>query len=148
MKLLYIISICFIFLTSCDLNDDNETTYEETTYLVEWHLIEVNGGISGETDEFDLNTVVWTFNTENNVLTVVNNNTDDTKEDALDSGTYSYSETDFGGIFYLSIDGDEFGEFSFSSSNNFLTINATELSTEMVSDGYIYEFQRVLVEVE
>lgn len=143
-KILLVITCCFI-LTNCSL-EDNSSTYQEISYLRQWHLVKVNGGIAGLQDEFSLGTIILDFNGTNNILTVENNNTDDSKEDFLDSGTYPYSELDQNGLIYLIIDGIEYGERTFSSNNTIITIDANSLSNGTGTDGFVYTLQRVLVE--
>lgn len=57
----------------------------------EWTLINVSGGIAGTNDDFPSGTITWTFNTADAKVTVVNNNTDDSKQDILEDGIYPYT---------------------------------------------------------
>ena len=129
-------------ITSCSL--ENDTNQDEQTYKSLWHLRNVSGGVSGVNDNFDLEAIVWSFNETTLKLTVENNNTDDTKQDGWDSGTYDYSFTQTGSKDYLIIDGTEVGELTFTSQNS-MVINENEKSTGTGADGLIYTFQRTLV---
>ena len=79
-------------------------------------------------------------------LTVVNNNTDEDKEDALESGTYIYSETQVNGKTYLNISGSEFGGFTLSSTHLILDQNVQSQGSG--TDGYIYTFKKSVEVVE
>lgn len=149
-----LIFFCSLLLASCSLDSDNTTNEDTQEYEIQWHLTEVNGGIAGVSHQFDLNLIIWVFdnndtvdNDSDDILTIVNDNTDDTKEDFLDSGTYSYSILEDDTIFYLSIDGTEYGEYNFPSSTSLL-VDTNELSTGSGTDGFTYTFQRVLVAID
>lgn len=146
MKLNLLACICFLTLfTSC--NTESNISEETINYREEWHLIETNGGVSGITDEFELNTIIWEFDGTNNTLTINNLNTDDTKEDCLDTGTYTYIEEAVGGLLYLTINDTEYGLVTFTSVGDF-TLDGTQLSTGSVSDGFTYDFKRILIQVD
>ena len=83
---------------------------------------------------------------ESLTITVTNNNTDDTKEDFLDSGNYNYSITEETDGNYITIEETEFGEVTFPTTTTLL-IDTNELSTGSGADGYTYTFQRVLIPV-
>lgn len=150
----FLLLTCFFILTNCSLDNDN-IIEDQLEYDLEWHLIEVNGGIAGISHQFDLEVVIWVFNNKDAddtsddalTITIINNNTDDTKEDFLDSGTYNYSiieETDGN---YITIEETEFGEVTFPNTTTLL-IDTNELSTGSGADGYVYTFQRVLVPID
>ncbi|MCB4809243.1 hypothetical protein LG651_13380 [Tamlana sp. 62-3] len=146
MKLNLIAFICFITLfTNC--NDESVTYNETINYREEWHLVETNGGVSGITYEFELNTIIWEFDGTNNTLTINNQNEDDTKEDCLDTGTYTYLEEQIGDNLYLTINDTEYGLVTFTSVGDF-TLDGTQLSTGTVSDGFTYNFKRILIQVD
>lgn len=136
-KSLILIFSCFFILSSCSVNNSDDIPPQKIEYL--WHLIRVTGGVSGVDEQFSTDTVVWSFNNETSILNVDNKNTDDTIEDGLDSGSYSYSVEEIDGKAFLSIDGNEFGNFETSQTT--LTINQNIMSTGNVSDGFIYTFQ-------
>ncbi|KJD32026.1 hypothetical protein PW52_16085 [Tamlana sedimentorum] len=131
--------------TNC--NDASDISDDILNYREEWHLVETNGGVAGITNEFELNTIIWEFDGTNNTLTINNQNTDDTKEDCLATGTYTYVEEEIGGYLYLTINGTEYGLVTFTSVGDF-TLDGTQLSTGSVSDGFIYDFKRILIQVD
>ncbi|GAA3657223.1 hypothetical protein [Flavivirga jejuensis] len=148
MKLnLLIVLSCFFVLTNCSLNDDNNNI-DDTVVFPTWHLINVTGGLAGIDDSFDLRTIIWTFNITDQVMTVVNNNTDDTKEDGLDSGTYNYSILEEDEDDFLFVEEDEMGVLTLSQSQKFLEIDENFTSEGDGADGFIYTFERVLVAQE
>lgn len=138
MKRNFLIVLSFLFmLMSCSLNNDENSKI----ILVTWHLIKTNGGIAGANDEFSLNTIVWSFNEVSELLVIENNNTDDTKQDFLDSGTYSFSITTINGENFIFIDAIEYGQITMES--NQFTIDENNKTTGQSADGFIYTFQRV-----
>lgn len=76
-----------MILLGCNNDDDNRN---DTSLQGTWKLIEVNGTIAGIRDQFEPGVIQWNFNTSNHTFTVVNNNTDESKQDIFDSGTYGY----------------------------------------------------------
>ncbi len=150
----FLLLTCFFILTNCSLDNDN-IIEDQQEYDLEWHLIEVTGGFTGVDLQFDLDTIIGVFDNggdnndadNDNILTIVNNNTDDTKEDFLDSGTYSYSITQETNGNYITIEGTEFGEVTFPTTTTLL-IDTNELSTGSGADGFVYTFQRVLVPID
>tara|TARA_R110000868_G_scaffold252540_1_gene509228 strand:+ start:666 stop:1160 length:495 start_codon:yes stop_codon:yes gene_type:complete len=148
-----LILFCSLLFTNCSLGNDN-INEDLPDYLIQWHLIEVNGGIADVSHQFDLKVVIWVFNNkdandtsdESLTITVTNNNTDDTKEDFLDSGNYNYSITEETDGNYITIEETEFGEVTFPTTTTLL-IDTNELSTGSGADGYTYTFQRVLIPV-
>ncbi|MFV9550559.1 hypothetical protein [Algibacter sp. PT7-4] len=136
-KNILIILSCILIMTSCSLNDNDNATPQEIKYL--WHLVKVTGGIAGVNEQFETNVITWSFNNETETLVVNNKNTDDSIEDSLDSGTYSFSVLEENNTTYLIIDDIELG--SFEVSGNILTINQNNTSTGNGTDGFIYTFQ-------
>ncbi len=128
-----------IILTSCSVKNDTQLP-DPQIIIVHWNLVEVTGGVVGADHTFPLETIVWDFNEIDLKLTVTNNNADDTKEDALTSGTYPYSVTNANGKTYLSITGNEFGRFVVTA--NKLVIDQNDLSQGSGADGYIYTFEK------
>ncbi len=129
-------------VTSCSLK--NDTDQDQQTYKSLWHLINVSGGVSGVNDSFSLGTIVWSFNETTLKLTIENDNTDDTKQDGWDSGTYDYLLDQTDSRDFLTISGTEVGELIFTSENTMI-INENEKSTGTAADGLIYTLQRTLV---
>ena len=141
MKIKFVIAILFIsILTGCSLSSDNNLPQVMRS---DWHLKNVSGGLAGVNDEFSFNEIVWTFNETLSTLTVTNNNTDNSKEDGLDSGTYTYSLVDDGNNTFLVVDDNEIG--SLTITINQLIIDENLTSNGAGADGFIYTFQLVQV---
>lgn len=138
MKLKPIIYIILIFaFASCSLNSENNPQVVRS----EWHLRNVSGGLSGVNNDFEFNTVIWTFNESLESINVENNNTNPAIEDGFDTGTYSYSLMDDGDHIFISIEDNEIGSLTFTS--NELVIDQNLTSNGSVADGYIYTFRLV-----
>ena len=143
MKKYFLTTLASLFLLmGCSVNNNTDPQ----TIIVHWNLVKTTGGVAGVNDEFPVETIIWDFNQTDSKLTVVNNNTDDTKEDALDTGTYIYSETQANGKTYLNIVGIEFGGFTLSSTQ--LIIDQNDQSQGSGTDGYIYTFKKSVEIVE
>lgn len=146
MKYHFYLILSFIFIiTSCSLNDNENSIETNQDVTIEWHLTKSSGGITGEDYEFDLDTIIWDFDSQNGSLTIVNNNTDDNKEDAINSGTYVYELLELNDLIYIIIDGEEYGEIIFSSNNDAITINQNQTSTGSANDLFVYNFTRKLI---
>jgi hypothetical protein len=144
----YLIILLFVFgLSSCSLNDDVNDTAIDPIEKVEWHLLLTTGGISGVNDQFNLQTVIWSFNEITSTLIVENNNDDDTKQDFLDSGTYTYNIVTENGLGYITINDSEVGRIFFKSLNQ-MVIDENQLPDGSGADGFIYNFTKVLVPAE
>ncbi|GAA4269664.1 hypothetical protein [Hyunsoonleella aestuarii] len=144
MKNKIVIAITFLMLfSSCSLDDESNSAQYQT-FRSFWHLARVTGGIAGVDNQFELDTVIWSFDEDNNEITVENNNTDDTKQDGLNSGVYSYETTAFDTKEILIIDNQDFGEI-YLDSQNVLVIDQNETTMGSGADGFVYTFQRVVV---
>ena len=145
-KFSFLLFFSLLLFFSCSL-DNNSTSNTPTQYKLSWHLIETTGGIGGVDDLFEPGTVVWSFNENTGTLTVDNQNTEYTKEDFLDSGTYTYSidpnpdNTDY----FITIDDVEYGKIIIGS--NKFTIDENQKSTGTSTDGFIYTFQKVVTPI-
>lgn len=137
---LLILFTCFFIFTNCSIKNDNTTPDVVRVY---YNLINVSGGIEGVDDYFELGTITWTFNDETGILTVVNENIDDTKQDGLDSGDYNYSVLNSGGNSFLIVDSNELGSLEYITNN--LIINGNETSEGSGADGFIYTFSLTTV---
>lgn len=132
-------------LSNCSLDNGNNNE-SGTITIVFWHLTNTIGGLAGIDDQFDLDTVIWSFNEVNGTLSIQNNNTNDTKQDGLPSGTYSFSVSLNSGNYFLYIDGAEFGSCSISDTE--LTIDQNITTSGSGADSFIYTFNKVTEEVE
>ena len=137
---LLILFTCFFIFTNCSIKNDNTTP---DVFRVYYNLINVSGGIEGVDDYFELGTITWTFNDETGILTVVNENIDNTKQDGLDSGDYNYSVLNSGGNSFLIVDSNELGSLEYITNN--LIINGNETSEGSGADGFIYTFSLTTV---
>lgn len=81
-----------ISLFSCNDSDDTKKITSQTLNE-NWMLLKSSGTIAGVMHEFPEGTITWKFHS-NGTVTIVNNNTDSTLLDGLDSGTYPYTITD------------------------------------------------------
>lgn len=139
----YLIIACFCFfaLTNCSLDNDNNNQPQVTRVL--WNLKNVSGGVAGVSNDFNSGKIVWEFNEQTSKFTVSNTNGDSSIEDGLDSGTYTYSVNEVGSKNYISINADEFGSITVTSTK--LIINQNETSTGSASDLYIYTFEKSII---
>ncbi|MGJ8591857.1 MAG: hypothetical protein ACSHXF_04880 [Aquaticitalea sp.] len=120
-------SICLLTaLVSCSDDDDNSTQLSHTTT---WNLTHVFGGFAGIDQTLPSGLVQWTFDSETDMLTVVNNNTDEMVVDFFDSGTYPYSIQNDGTNDLITIDGIDFGIYT--ETENEITID------QQVNDGFL-----------
>ena len=117
--------------TSCNTNDDST---ELPTLPISWNLTRVTGGFAGVDETFPRGLITWSFNSETNMLTVVNNNDNEASNDMFDSGTYPYSvqTTETGDI--LTVNEIEIGKIS-------VTQNQLNIDQQSV-DGFMLTFIR------
>ncbi|WP_147297746.1 hypothetical protein [Seonamhaeicola aphaedonensis] len=139
------IMVCLFMLSNCSL-DNGSNSESGTITIVFWHLTNTSGGLAGVDDQFDLDKVIWSFNEVNSTLIIQNNNTDDTKQDGLPSGTYSFSVSLNSGSYFIYIDGAEFGSYSISDTELIIDQNITTSGTG--ADGFVYTFKKVTEEVD
>ena len=134
MKRNFFIALSFLFiLSNCSLND-NDTNDNFEQFTLTWHLISTTGGIAGINDQFNLDTVVWIFDEPTETLTIENNNTDDTKQDLLDSGTYQFSFVTEGELPFVSCKPD------FSPESYYSEITGVSPETETQdADSYTWK---------
>ncbi|RED48169.1 hypothetical protein DFQ02_1047 [Seonamhaeicola aphaedonensis] len=137
--------VCLFMLSNCSL-DNGSNSESGTITIVFWHLTNTSGGLAGVDDQFDLDKVIWSFNEVNSTLIIQNNNTDDTKQDGLPSGTYSFSVSLNSGSYFIYIDGAEFGSYSISDTELIIDQNITTSGTG--ADGFVYTFKKVTEEVD
>ncbi|MDV6166865.1 hypothetical protein R1T16_00405 [Flavobacterium sp. DG1-102-2] len=89
-KLLLLSAFALLGFSSCNNDDDNDNNPEPTDGLQQiWTLVRVSGGFAGTTATFPINQIMWSF-ADNGTVIIHNNNTDTSKEDYFDSGTYPY----------------------------------------------------------
>lgn len=99
-----------------------------------WALSRISGGLAGVNFDYSLGEVYWTFNTENNTLTVENNIVTNGPKSAFAgqiSGDYSYNLSLSDSV--LTIGNTERGKVNISGSS--LTID-----DDVATDGLFTEF--------
>jgi hypothetical protein len=134
---------CFFIFTSCSVNRGDDVPTEQNT-VIQWNLINVRGGVAGVNHNFELGEIIWVFDDSNGILSIENNNTDDTLEDGFNSGNYTfyYIDDDFLNL-YITIGDTEFGSITISENNLYFIINQNETSTNGTgADGFIYLFEK------
>jgi hypothetical protein len=129
-KLFILAVLSFTVLTNCN-SDDTDSTTSPLSGL--WNLTHISGGIAGFDQSHEIGDITWNFNTETQMVTIVNNVTNDFT--VLQSGTYSYSVlTTDGEEVSLIINDIDLGILEFSE--NTATID------QRVADGIIIELTR------
>ncbi|MCB0444073.1 MAG: hypothetical protein R2812_01185 [Gelidibacter sp.] len=85
-KLFILAVLSFTFLTNCNSDDTNSTTNPLSGL---WNLTHISGGIAGFDQSYEIGDITWSFNTETQMVTIVNNVINNFT--VLQSGTYTYS---------------------------------------------------------
>lgn len=148
-KLVLVLSIILINVTSCSLSDDSNNNEPVIITINEWNMINVTGGVSGVDHDFQIGDIVWVFDNNNSILNINNNNENADLEDGLDSGNYNLFFHEHNEDLFLIVEGVEFGEIKISGDDNDdMTIDQNSLSTGTGSDGYVYTFKRTTRTVE
>ena len=100
LSLLFVTSLTGCFSDHYDSNDN---------YGLEgpWNLTHISGGVSGMNISFEPGVILWTFDEDNKMVTIVNTSEDGYS--AFESGTYSYSVERVGGNISITIDAMTFG---------------------------------------
>ena len=125
----FTLMLLLVVITSCNTNDDSTPL---PTQPISWNLTRVTGGFAGVDETFPRGLITWSFNSETNMLTIVNNNDNEASNDMFDSGTYPYSiqTTETGDI--LSVNEIELGK---------ITVTQNELTIEQqTADGFTLTF--------
>ncbi|MGM5469371.1 hypothetical protein ACS386_03760 [Flavobacteriaceae bacterium LMO-SS05] len=130
--ILFMLSVLLLTsVTSCHTKDDDSNA----DYSLEgsWNLSHVSGGISGVDLSFDPGIILWTFNENTGMLTVVNNS--ESGFSMFQSGTYTYSIEDTPDYKALNINGMPYG--SIDMSQNQIHID------QRVADGFFLKLTKV-----
>ena len=96
-KTLYLFAFLAFSTTLVSCHDDDDNNSGPTSFPFDeqlegkWHLVTVSGGIEGTIDNYAFNEIVYDFDTETHTVKVMNTNTNETKVDFFDSGTYHYT---------------------------------------------------------
>ncbi|HEY0091607.1 MAG TPA: hypothetical protein VGB43_03885 [Flavobacterium sp.] len=123
-KITLLFSMVIITLFSgCNKDDDSPELPAAPNINGEWNLVNVSNSTTLN-DNFAPGLITWTFSSNSNTIEVVNNNTDDTMESILLTGSYSYSVEENTGTAECSknifIDTIDFG--CFTLTNDEMTI--------------------------
>ncbi|WP_203258579.1 hypothetical protein [Hyunsoonleella ulvae] len=152
MKFKFLAPILFlslIFSCSVDNADPEVDTLEaQSVEIFQWHLTNVSGGIAGVDVNFEVDTIVWVFNVDfvgNGTLKVLNNNTDTSLEDGLDTGTYSISIPVYGTQSIIFIDGEEYAGLLTPTEEDLIINQNIKSDGAAATDGFIYTFKRRIV---
>ncbi|HKK11707.1 MAG TPA: hypothetical protein VJ945_02675 [Flavobacteriaceae bacterium] len=126
---LFILSIfALTFVVGC-FSDHNDTNYGIEG---QWNLTHVSGGLSGMDMSYDPGVIIWTFDENTGMVTIVNNSEDGFS--SFQSGTYPFQIDDQGDHMGITIDGLSFG--SIEISQNQLNID------QRVADGVLLELTK------
>jgi hypothetical protein len=118
-KLILPFALLLIFILSSCSRDSNSTPIDPVQG--QWKLVNVTGTFAGINHDFNPGLITWTFNPITQTVTVVNNNTDDSKWDSFDTGVYNYQiatdEQDYPCDEIIKVDGGNMGCFTVSGTN-------------------------------
>ncbi|OIQ18622.1 MAG: hypothetical protein BM557_06770 [Flavobacterium sp. MedPE-SWcel] len=137
MKKILLLSITTLLL--CVGCSDDDSAPAVNPLNASWNLTNVSGSLLGIDQDIEEGLIVWAFNTTNNTVTVVNNNTDEDVTDFFESGTYNYSyETNYIGI-ETCAESLKVNDINFGCQN--ITGNTMILS-DIAADGYQLTFTK------
>ncbi len=128
------VAFCCLFSACSNSNDANDTSNDLSG---NWELRTVSGSFAGGITNFDAGVIQWNFDTLNHKVTVVNNNTDESLPDILESGSYDYEFATESGLqcdSVIIINGMQMGCLTIDT--NILTID------QSVVDGYHLHLER------
>jgi hypothetical protein len=135
------LTLCLMVVTTgCeDTQGEFERKTPEDKFEGTWMMKRVSGGMTGIDEEIPNGTIMWTFNTKSQKVTVQNNTTNNTIPVGLESGTYTYGFMNSNSTIEcettLIIDGADYGCYIFTG-------NGLRISHDY-ADGYIYDFAEV-----
>src|SRR4051812_17681895 len=91
MKTIKLLTVFFVavLLNSCSSGNSGENHNESQSVEGAWRLTNVKGGITGINDNFPDGSITWTFHNDG-TINVLNTNTDDSKQDLIETGNYTY----------------------------------------------------------
>lgn len=136
-----LLALAAVCLMSCNNSDDNNAAQ---TIDGAYKLVNVRGGIAGTNDTFNDGSITWTFE-NNGTVTVWNTNTDDSKQDLIESGAYVYTfqpnpATPDSCTQALYIDGVSYG--CHAVNGNTMTLSQVE------TDGYEVTLEKLNIVVD
>lgn len=131
MKKVTFILISIFFISGC--TSDNSMMVTE-----KFSLINVSGGFAGINENFNAGEITWTFNKQNETLSIKKNIQNGIS--GLNEGTYSYSFQNINNKRYIYLNNSEIG--SVINEADKMVINENELSTGTGADGFIFQLEK------
>ena len=129
MKLIILSILILTSVAGCHTNDDSITDSDLTG---SWNLTHVSGGLAGIDKSFEPSLIVWTFDENTGMVTIVNNSEDGFS--IFQSGSYPFLIEDAEDYKTITIDGMIFG--SIEISKNQVKID------QRVADGFLLELTK------
>jgi len=130
MKKSILFALILLSLLQVGCSTSSSTSNTETVPGL-WKLVAVDGTFAGIHETFTPGLITWNFDSSNHTVTVVNNNTDVTAWDLLDSGVYDYhfvNNPDAPCAENIEINGSIYG--CYTVTNDSLVID------QSIADGY------------
>lgn len=124
-------------LSGC--SNKTNVTPQEATLKGTWNLIHLSGGFAGLDEHFQNGTITWTFNTQNQTITVNNTNQASTGF-TFGNGTYNYEIVEVNNQEYIHIESSEYGGLNLSTQN--LIIDQNVISNSVGADGFKLSFEK------
>ncbi len=137
-KILALALILGIGFLGCSNDDSNYSTQEELINGT-WNLKNLSGGFAGIDEDYETGSIIWTFDSQNQTIIIVNNNQESTSY-IFESGTYNYSLLEINNESYIEINNEEYGGITFSANN--LIIDQNKISDGTGADGFILHFEK------
>ena len=106
MKTTMFILSLFFLATVVGCSSDHDDSIDNYGLEGQWNLTHISGGVSGMNISFDPGFILWTFDEDTKMVTVVNNAVNGYS--AFESGTYPYTIEHAGGNVSITIDGVTF----------------------------------------
>jgi hypothetical protein len=131
MKKSFLTLFLTVVLLQMGCSSDSSSNPPATTVQGQWKLVAVDGTFAGIHETFTPGLITWTFNANNNTVTVVNNNTNPDAWDLLDTGVYNYqyiNNPDSPCGEQIEIDGSIYGCYTITSESFIID--------QAIADGY------------
>jgi len=129
--IVFILSL--MFLTSLASCDSHEGLNDDENLIGSWNLIHISGGVDGRNLTFVPGLIIWTFNEDTHMVTIINSSENGLS--VLQSGTYSYAIEGAGNDKTIIVDGLNLGNIEISQ--NQISID------QRVADGILLELTKV-----
>jgi len=131
---LVLLAVIVGFLVSCN-NDDNN--YKSIGLNGTWNLVRISTPVTGESEEIDVNDVVWTFNEAKRKITIADSREMQPQENGINASvTYDYNIVNWGEVCNeaLSFNQKQYGCITIEENNLTISTSAT--------DGPVYRLTR------